>query len=449
LSTLAAQTLPILALFSPACTPPTFQRLQLLAVAAILTTGRRTVSNLLRTLGHLAQGAPSSYHRVLSQAHWSGLKLAALLTRFLLRRCWPAGTVTLVGDDTVTEHPGRKVYGKARHRDAVRSSHSYTAWRWGHKWVVLAVLVHFPFAQRPWALPVLVALYRSREDNEKRGRPHKTPAQVMQVLLRLLLRWFPDRSFRFAGDAGYGSHEMASFAQQTQGRLHLVSKFHADANLYEPPPPVIGKKPVGRPRQKGAKSPSPQEVVAGASRTRHNVAWYGGGRRDVEVVSGLGHWYKGGVGLVAVRWVYVHDLSGTHRDEYFYTTDLTMTPPAVIEAYTERWNMETTFEEMRAYLGLESTRGHCARTVQRAEPSLFGLYTVVALLYEQLPAETQAESGVEWEGKATVTFSDAITIVRRWLWTKWVFGTGGHADTFAKLPESFRQMLIYALAPAA
>jgi hypothetical protein len=449
MSGIATQALPVLSLFLPACNPPIFLRLQLLAVAAVLTTGRRTVCNLLRTLGHLAQGAPSSYHRVLSEAHWSGLRLAALLTRFLLRRCWPAGTVTLVGDDTVTEHPGRKVYGKARHRDPVRSSHSYTAWRWGHKWVVLAVLVRFPFATRPWALPVLVGLYRSKQDNQKRGRPHRTPAQVLQVLLRLLLRWFPDHSFRFAGDAGYGSHEMANFARQTQGRLHLVSKFHPRANLYEPPPPVKGKKPSGRPRQKGAKLPSPQEVVTCSTRTQHNVAWYGGGRRDVEVVSGEGHWYKGGVGLVWVRWVFVHDLSGTHRDEYFYTTDPTLTPAEVIEGYAQRWNIETTFEEMRAYLGLETTRGRCEKTVLRAEPCLFGLYTVVTLWYEQLPAEAQEEPGVDWEGKATVTFSDAITAVRRWLWTDWVFVTADHDGPFAKLPEPLRRTLLYALAPAA
>src|SRR5262245_2249055 len=82
--------LPILALFAPAFSPATFCRAQLLAVAAILTTGRRTVSNLLRSLGHLAQGGPSSYHRVLSEAKWSGLRLAALLTRFVVRRYWPA-----------------------------------------------------------------------------------------------------------------------------------------------------------------------------------------------------------------------------------------------------------------------------------------------------------------------------------------------------------------------
>jgi len=449
MASIAGDPAPILALFAPAFSQPTFARARLLAVAAILTTGRRTVSNLLRTPGHLAGGAPSSYHRVLSQARWSGLRLAALLTRLLLRRCWPAGTITLVGDDTVSAHPGRKVHGKARHRDPVRSSHSHTAWRWGHKWVVLAVLVRLPFAHRPWALPVLVALYRCEQDNRKRGRPHKTPADLMQVLLRLLLRWFPDRSFRFAGDAGYGSHDMADFAGRTRGRLHPVSKLHPRANLYQPPPLVVGKRPNGRPRKKGAKLPPPQEAVEHAPRSRHNVAWYGGGRRDVEVVSGIGHWYKGGAGLVAVRWVHVRDLSGSHRDEYFYTTDPTMTPAEVIERYAERWQIETTFAEMRSYLGLETTRGRCERTVLRGEPCLFGLYAVVTLLYERLPAEAQAGPGVEWEGKATVTFSDAITAVRRWLWTSWAFATAGHEGPFTKLPEPLRRTLLYALAPAA
>ncbi len=449
MSTIRDEVLPLLALFAPAFTPATFCRARLLAVAAILTTGRRTVSNLLRTGATLAEGAPSSYHRVLSQARWSGLRLAAVWTRLLLPRVWPVGTIPLVGDDTVSGHPGKKVYGKARHRDAVRSSHSYTAWRWGHKWVVLAVLVDFPFARRPWALPLLVALYRSKEDNRRRGRPHKTPAQLMCLLLRVLLRWFPERSFRFAGDAGYGSHDMADFARRTGGRLHLVSKFHPKANLYRPPPAVADRRPNGRPRKKGAKLPSPQQVVATAKRCRFNVAWYGGGRRDVEAVSGAGHWYKGGAGLVEVHWVYVCDRSGTHRDEYFYTTELTLTAPEIVEHYARRWNIETTFAEMRSYLGLETTRGRCATTVLRAEPCLFGLYGVVALLYEQLPADVQAEPGVDWDGKASVTFSDAITAVRRWLWADWVFRTGGHDNPLTKLPEPVRRALVYALAPAA
>jgi len=447
MSTIANQEPALLSLFESAfTTTATFVRAKLLGVAAILTTGRRTVANLLRTVAGLTEGASSSYHRVLSLAQWSGLTLAAILTRFLIRHFWPQGRIRLVGDDTVTEHPGRKVYGKARHRDAVRSSHSYTAWRWGHKWVVLAILVQFPFATRPWALPVLVALYRSPQDNQQRGRPHKTPAQLLQLLVRIVRRWFPDRQFLFAGDGGYGSHETASLARSQAGMVHVVSKFPANANLYEPPPPYTGH---GRPRVKGKKLPSPQEVVAQAQRTQLNVAWYGGGRRDVAVVSGTGHWYQAGKGLVPVRWVYVHDLTGTHRDEYFYSTDLTMTPQEIIEEYTGRWNIETTFEDTRAYLGLESTRGRCQRTVGRAEPCLLGLYSVVALLYWLLPPADQDQGIVEWAGKQTVTFSDAITALRRWLWTHWVFPRAGHAQTFAKLPQAFQELLLSALAPAA
>jgi hypothetical protein len=427
-------------------TQPTFRRAQLLAVAAVLTSGRRTVANLLRSLGPLVPGQASSYHRVLSQARWSGLRLAAVLLRLLLRYFWPAGRIRLVGDDTVDEHRGRKVYGKGRHRDAVRSSKNYTAFRYGHKWVVLAVLVSFPFANRPWALPVLIALYRSPAENQRRGRPHKTPAELMQLLLRLLLRWFPQRQFVFAGDTGFGGHALAAFASRQGGRLSLVSRFVADANLYEPPPATKGR---GRPRVKGAKLPAPQEVVAGAARQRLRVSWYGGGRRRVEVVSGTGHWYKAGQGLVAVRWVWVHDRTGTHRDDYLYSTDTALTAKEIIEEYTGRWNIETTFQEARAYLGLETTRGWKRETVLRAAPCLLGLYTVVSLWYWQLPAWVKEDWGVLWTGKEAMTFSDAITAVRRWLWSDWIFPTGGHDKAFAKLPAALQDVLLTALAPAA
>jgi hypothetical protein len=162
---LPAEAAPLLLALQPAFTQPTWHRFLLLLAAAVLTTGRRTVANLLRTLGGLASGHRSSYQRVLSAASWSGVRLACLLTGFVLRHLAPAGRVTLVGDDTVEGHPGRQIYGKARHRDPVRSSHAYTAWRYGHQGVVLAVRVRFPFASRPWALPVLVDLYRTDQDN--------------------------------------------------------------------------------------------------------------------------------------------------------------------------------------------------------------------------------------------------------------------------------------------
>ena len=101
----------------------------------------------------------------------------------------------------------------------MRCTHSFTAFRWGHKWVVLAVLVRFPFTRRLWALPLLVALYRSAQDNQQAGRRHKTTARLLRQLCCVLLHWFPQRRFVLSGDDNYGSHEMARFASRRRGSL--------------------------------------------------------------------------------------------------------------------------------------------------------------------------------------------------------------------------------------
>lgn len=439
----------LLQAFAEVFTRPTYYRFFVLLLAAILTTGNHTVLNLLRTLGGLVPGSPSSYRRVFSKRRWSLWRLAHILAEQIIKHFAATGLIQLAGDDTVDEHRGKKVFGKGRHRDAVRSSHSYTAFRYGHKWVVLAILVRLPFTTRLWAVPILVVLYRSpAKDKKQRGR-HKTPAQLMRQMLKVLLRWFPDRHFVFAGDGGYGTHELARTAAARPQRLTLVSRFYADANLYKPPPVARGKNQAGRPRVKGAKLPAPAQVV---SKTKHrqklHVAWYGGGRRDVEVVTGTAHWYQAGEGLTQVLWVYVHDCTGTHRDDYFFTTDVSLSAQTVIETFTGRWSIETTFQEMRAFLGLETTRGRCAQTVLRVAPCLFGLYSVVAVLYSRLPKRHTRLRLIDWPGKKDVTFSDAITAVRRWLWQEWVFAIPGHREAFSKLALPFRQLVLRGLAPA-
>jgi hypothetical protein len=437
---------------APALTRPTYQRLVLLALAAILTVGGRTIANLLRCLGALAPGHSSSYHRALSHRRWPTRRLARRYLAAVLDRFAPRGPVELAGDDTVTEHPGAKVYGKGCHRDPVRSTHSFTAYRWGHKWVVLALLVRFPFCRRRWALPLLVALYRPEEkgiDGVSR-RAHKTPVDLLGQMLRILVRWFPDRTFVCCADGNYAAHELAEVAAADPRRLTFVSKFYPDANLFEPPPPVLGKRPAHRPRKKGRELPDPAQVVRDTpKRPVLTVAWYGGERRRVEVVTGTGWWYRSGRPLVPVRWVFVRDRSGTHRDEYFFTTDVTMSPEAVIETYTGRWNIETTFQEARSYLGLETTRGRVRNTVLRAEPSLLALYTLVAWLYAELPARYRRVRAVDWWHKSDVTFSDAITAVRRYLWVEGVFALSGHREAFEKLGGPLRQILLQGLAPTA
>jgi hypothetical protein len=434
---------------APALTRPTYRRLVVLALAAILTTGGRTIANLLRCLGALAPGHSSSYHRALSHRRWPTRRLARRYIAAVLDRFAPRGPVELAGDDTVTEHPGARVYGKGCHRDPVRSTRSFTAYRWGHKWVVLAVLVRFPSCRRRWALPLMVALYRP----EAKGidgvskRAHKTPVDLLGQMLRILIRWSPERTFVCCADGNYAAHELAEVAAAAPRRLTFVSKFYPEANLFEPPPPYSGN---GRPRVKGREVPKPAQVVHDAPRRPAlSVAWYGGERRRVEVVTGVGWWYKGGRPLIPVRWAFVRDRTGTHRDEYFFTTDVTMSPKAVIETDTGRWNLETTFQEARSYLGLETTRGRVRNTVLRAEPCLLALYTLVVWLYAELPVRYRRGRAVAWLGKVDVTFSDAITAVRRYLWVEGVFSLSGHREAFEKLGRPLQRILLQGLAPAA
>jgi Transposase DDE domain len=207
---------------------------------------------------------------------------------------------------------------------------------------------------------------------------------------------------------------------------------------------------LGRPRVKSQKLASPQEVVANtATRTSLRVAWYGGTTREIAIVTGTGHWYRIGEDLVEVRWVYVHDGTGTHRDEYFFTTALTMKPQQLGEYYTQRWSIETTFQECREYLKLESTTGYGRHTILRFTPCLFGLYTMVVLLDLQLPKSSSSLRAIFWRGKSTVTFSDMPTCVRRALWEQWCVHTRTHSQEFSKLSPSFQETILYALAPAA
>ena len=439
---------PLLMSLSVAFTQPTFQRIVPLIVGAILTMGRRTVTAVLWTLRGVISGHYSTYHRVFSRAVWSPWPLGKVLASAILRLVPEDEPVLVPLDDTTAQHRGKKVYGKGCHHDAVRSSHSHIVWRWGHRWVVLAISVQLPFTRRRWALPVLAALYRTKELNQAEGRRHKTAPDLARQLMAVLIHWFAQRKFIFLGDGGYASHDLARFCHRHRRHATLVSRFHGDANLYAPPPRTHRRK--GRPRIKGKKLPRPRETVAQSRRKRATVSWYGGGDRRVELVSDTGQWYKAGQGLVPIRWVYTHDVQGTHRDEYFYSTDPTLDPAQIISWFTARWPIETTFQEVRAHLGFETTRQRVANSALRTGPCLLGLYSLVTLIFTQHARHhSPRPRRTSWYAKAEPTFADALATVRRLLWSQTIFETPSHHDAFEKLPRALRRILLDRLSLAA
>ena len=431
--------------FGPAFCQPTAERMLVILVGIILARGRRTVTNIVWTMGELASGDCSAFHRVFSRAPWNVRRLGKTLATLLVELVPGDEWVVLAVDDTVAGHKGAKVYGKGCHHAAVRSTHSHQAWRWGHRWVVL---VKFPFASRPWSLPVLAALYRPKSLNEEEGRRHKTPVDLARGLVAHLLHWFPERKFLLVGDGGYSTRDLAAFCHRHRKRLALIGKFPADAALYDAPPKV---KKVGRPRVKGRRRRSPGQVIRDGGLELTTLKWYGWTDREVKLKTASAHWYKSGFGLIPVRWVFVRDETGTRRDEYYFCTQPGLfTPAEIVSYYTQRWTIEVTFQEVRAHLGFETPRQRVANSVQRMAPLLLGVFSLVSVMYHRwLTDHEQVVKSRPWYEKTEPTFSDALETIRRELWTETAFAQAPFSKALAKTPTKLKNTLLNFLCQAA
>src|SRR6202522_3639761 len=109
---------PLVSAFSVAFTRPTFQRAAILMIGAILSVRQRTVTAILRTLGPLAKGHWSCFHRVLCRCSWSNWPLGKVLAAMVLELIPLDQPVICPIDDTSPQHKGKRVYGKGKHHDA-------------------------------------------------------------------------------------------------------------------------------------------------------------------------------------------------------------------------------------------------------------------------------------------------------------------------------------------
>lgn len=248
--------------------------------------------------------------------------------------------------------------------------------------MTLAVVVRVPFMRRALALPLLSLLYSTRKharrNRAKRPyRKHRTETELALLMVRIVARWAPQRHFRLIGDGKYATHELAQALGPASPypelrRVTLVSRFPMRAAVYAPAPPYSGH---GRPRQKGHKLPCPQAVASepGTPWSRVTADWYGGTRKAVLLCSLVALWYRAGCRPTWVRWVVVRDPEGHRDDEAFFTTDPGLAAEAIVETFVRRWGLETTFQEAREHLGLETLRNRTANAVRRSVPLLLAL----------------------------------------------------------------------------
>jgi hypothetical protein len=174
LRTLPPTMVQVLGSFAPLFCRRVWQHAQVLLVGAILVPGKRTVASALRAMGLDQQKRFHRYHRVLSRADWSSLKVSRVLLGLLVEAFVAEGDPLVVGiDETLERRYGRKISARGVYRDPVRSTHETFVKSSGLRWVCAMLLVEIPWASRVWALPFLSALAPSERYAAKRGKRHK------------------------------------------------------------------------------------------------------------------------------------------------------------------------------------------------------------------------------------------------------------------------------------
>ena len=266
----------LLQVFAPAFSRPTFARALVLLCGTLLASGRRTVAAALRAVGLAEDPRFGAYHRVLSRARWSPLRLGRLLLGLVVARLVPADApVVLLLDETLERRRGTRIAYKGRFRDAVRSRGPQVVTCEGVQWLVLAVLVPLPWCGRPWALPVLTIPALSPAASARLGRRHRTCIERAGTLARLARRWLPGRELVLVADGGFAAVALGHACRRAG--VALVTRCRLDVALYDPPAPkdprTRGRAPAKGPRQATLKA---RLADAGTAWSRHRVAWYGG-----------------------------------------------------------------------------------------------------------------------------------------------------------------------------
>ena len=430
-------------------TRPTWQNVLLLMAGAILAPGKRTVTAALRILGREQENDYPIYHGVLSRAVWSSRAVAGWLLRLLVAAFVSADATVVIGfDDTIERRWGHKISARGIYRDPTRSSKGHFVKTSGLRWLSAQLLVHIPWAGRIMGLPFLTVLAPSKRFYDGKPRSAKTLLDWARQVALQIHRWLPDRRIVIVGDTAFAAID---FLGAVRNHVSVVTRLRLDANLYAPAPPR--RRARGRPAVKGKRLPTLTQVLDNARTVwqRHTVAlWYGRTNRVVEIATGTAVWYRGGSPPVPIRWLLVRDPRGELSPQAFLCTDLAAAPVDILQWFVSRWQLEVTFQETRAHLGVETQRQWSDLAIMRTTPALLGLFSLVTLWAHHLAAKTPlVPAAAAWYPKRHCTFSDAIAAVRREIWHHQVsFMSRCHPDSI-KIPRQLWERAANALAYAA
>ena len=300
----------VLASLAPAFSAPSFRIFVRLCCAWVLCPGRRTLTRLYLLAEPLGERAHDAYHRFLRDGRWCLAALWRLTAMHLVTVLCPEGAVALDLDDTLFHKSGRRMEGAAWWRDAVSSTGQKVVHAFGLNLLVLTLRVHPPWGGEPLGLPVNMRLH---------GKGGPSLLELAREAVEETASWFPHREFHLCADGFFSP--LAGYSME---RVAFTSRLRKDAALFNlPPQRKEGQR--GRPRKRGERLPSLEQMAEVRTGWRKVITQERGRARERLVIHREVLWY-GVCPNHPVLMVISRDPGGKERDDYFFSTDLSVSP---------------------------------------------------------------------------------------------------------------------------
>ncbi len=298
-------------------------------------------------------------HYFFARARWELDQLGLAVAQLVVVPLAPPGADLRVAvDDSVFRRAGRKVHGAGWQHDG--SSPSRNKLSYGNCFVTAAILVRLPFCSREVGLPVLARLHLPGKGTGP-GKVETAAALVSQLALA-----FPARLVHVVADAAYHGPALRTLPEN----VTWTCRIPRNAVLYALAPPRTGKR--GRPRTKGERLGTPDDIAAAAAWDTVTVTAYG--REETRHTADVtclwyGSWHTRTVRLILSR----DERTASGYDLALVTTDLDASPAALVTRYAARWGIEQAFADARNVLGAGEARNRVRRAVERTEDMLIKL----------------------------------------------------------------------------
>jgi hypothetical protein len=320
------------------------------------------------------------------------------------------------------------------HRDPQLSTRKQLVLTWGHNWVILAVIVRLPCCpDRVFSLPILFRLHLNQAAAARAKRAYRTRPALAVELLHLLCKAHSERHFHLFVDANFGGESVLAHLPVN---CDLTSRLPMNARLYEAPPP---RKPGarGRPRKRGARLPTPAQMLR--QRTRRVTLSMYGDKRKARIIDTVARCHN--VPDRPLRVVATEPLSGGRPDQAFYSTRIDDTGEQVLVGYSERWSIEEAIAGGKGYLGFEEPQGWSRLAVLRTAPIALLLYSLTVFWFGRVGHKLYRPLVRPWyPSKARASFADMLRTLRRESLLATISAQAGSVD----LPQNLIDRLIFA-----